>query len=256
MGFLDRILSKKSYDTRFGRADVIIMPDENGRRVRILRLDGTYQSGSYEGGDWAELAFAYYRGFDAVFEAPAPQGRPWKALMLGGGGFAWPKHVLTKRADVQMDVVEVDPQIVDIARKHFHLNELEAFLSSQDREDDLHIITEDAASFLRTTDARYDAIVNDIFQGASVPEETTTQAFFAHVKRCLHPSGVYAQNVIVDLARESPYQLFALMTALSERFAHVCTIDATDERFGGADNCIILATDADASFNGAIPFSV
>lgn len=255
MGFLDRILSTTGYDTKFGRVDIITMPDTQGRPVRILRLDGTYQSGSYEGDDWAELAFAYYRGFDAVFEAPEPKGRSWKVLMLGGGGFAWPKHVLAMRDDVQMDVVEADPQIVDIAREHFHLDKLESLLSSEGRQDALRIIQDDAASFIRTTEERYDAIVNDVFQGARVPEETTTQAFFTHVKSRLHPSGVYAQNVIVDLARESPYQLFALMAGLGERFAHVCTIDAADDRFGGAGNCILLATDADIPFEGAIPFS-
>lgn len=256
MGFLDRVLSKKSFDTRFGRADIIVMPDEQGRRVRILRLEGTYQSGSYEGDGWAELAFAYYRGFDAVFEAPVPEGRPWRALMLGGGGFAWPKHVLTERTDVQLDVVEADPQIVGIARESFYLDKLEALLARQGREGDLRIIVDDAAVFLSQTDARYDAIINDVFQAACTPEQTATDAFFDHVARTLHPQGVYAQNVIVNLARESPYQLFALMTMLGERFAHVCTIDATDDRFGSADNCIVLATNADISFKNAIPFSV
>ncbi len=129
-------------------------------------------------------------------------------------------------------------------------------MARQGREGDLRIIVDDAAVFLSQTDARYDAIINDVFQAACTPEQTSTDAFFDHVVRTLQPQGVYAQNVIVDLARESPYQLFALMTALSERFTHVCTIDATDDRFGGADNCIVLATDAEITFEDAIPFSV
>lgn len=238
----------------FGRADIIVMPDARGRRMRILRLEGAYQSACYEGEDWAEPPFAYYRAFDAIFEAPAPEGRPYHVLMLGGGGFAWPKHVLMGRADVQLDVVELDPRIVDIARDRFHLDELESILAEQERHDDLRIIVDDAASFLKRVDGRYDAIINDVFQGARVPAQTSTEAFLADVKRHLHPQGIYAQNVIIDLARESPYQLFTLMTTLKGMFARICTLEAADEQFGGAENHIILATDGPASFEGAIPF--
>lgn len=254
MGFLDRLLAHASYDTMFGRADVITMPASDGRPVRILRLDGTYQSASFEGEGWADLAFAYYQGFDAIFQARDGGRRIEDVLLLGGGGFAWPKHVLTRDASVHLDVVEVDPAIVRIARERFYLDELEALLATEGRAEDLRIIVDDAVSYLAQTPKRYDAIINDIFQGSIVPEDTTTEGFIASIKRCLDPGGIYAQNVIVDLTREGAYQLFALMSRLDDSFAHVCAVDSADAEFGGADNYIVLASDAEHPFADAIGY--
>lgn len=248
MGFLDRLLSRRTYDTLFGPLHVICMPNAQGERVRIMELAGTFQSASLEGERWAELPFEYFRGFDALFQAELGGHSMDRVLLLGGGGFAWPKHALTTRKHLSLDVVEVDPCIVEIARKHFYLDRLEEGLAKAGEEDRLHIFCEDGVEFLqRSTDA-YDAIINDVFQGTTVPERFTTEDFFALVKDRLKPGGIYVQNVVADLSREEAYQLFKLMTALNDTFCHVSILDATDAEFGGADNYILLASDEDYAF--------
>ena len=129
MGFLDRLLSRRTYDTLFGPLHVICMPNAQGERVRIMELAGTFQSASLEGERWAELPFEYFRGFDALFQAELGGHSMDRVLLLGGGGFAWPKHALTTRKHLSLDVVEVDPCIVEIARKHFYLDRLEEELT-------------------------------------------------------------------------------------------------------------------------------
>lgn len=254
MGFLDQSRVLSSCETRFGRANILAAEDAAGESIRILELAGTYQSASYGGEKWADLPFAYFRGFDAIFQL-LPAKSAQRILMMGGGGFAWPKHVLMKRDGVKMDVVEADPMIVDIARAHFHLDQLEDALAKSGRHEALKIIVDDAIRHLSETERSYDAIVNDLFQGATAPADSGTDAFIDDVKRHLAPEGIYAQNVIVDLAQESAHELFELMTKLDGAFEHVCSLEATDAGFGGADNHIILAADAPLRIEGAIPYS-
>ncbi|MBE6469230.1 MAG: hypothetical protein E7001_04570 [Coriobacteriaceae bacterium] len=116
--------------TRSGLARVHMVLSEDGERVRVLSQGGVYQSASYLGERRFEPVFSYYRGFDVLFEAePAPQPRPSTVLMIGGGGFSYPKHLLTTADDVKLDVVEIDASLVRTARRWFFLDELERRLS-------------------------------------------------------------------------------------------------------------------------------
>lgn len=255
MGFLDKLLSRRGYDTMFGRAHVVVMPASDGRRVRILELGGTFQSASFEGSAWAELPFAYFKGFDAIFQAKRADKPMKSVLLLGGGGFAWPKHALTEHDDLHLDVVEIDPAIVDIARKHFYLDRLEHHLVQAGTPERLRISIDDASHFLLGCSDVYDAIINDVFQGSATPESTSTNAFFAQIKHHLSPGGIYAQNIVTDLTREGGRSLFNLVSKLEETFLHAWAVDATDPEFGGADNYIIMASDADYPFDGCMDCS-
>ena len=99
--------------TRNGLARVKRVHDEGGDEVRVLVQGGVYQSASYVGERWAEPVFAYYRAFDDVFEAEDAMRDAYghgidRMLMLGGGGFAYPKFALMSHESLRMDVVECD----------------------------------------------------------------------------------------------------------------------------------------------------
>ena len=88
--------------TRAGRARVKVLKLEDGSEVRVLARGGVFQSATYLGERWSEPVFEYIRAFDTMFEA-LPQMRAWYAhgigrvLMLGGGGFSYPKALLAAR---------------------------------------------------------------------------------------------------------------------------------------------------------------
>lgn len=134
--------------TRAGRARVKVLKLEDGSEVRVLAQGGVFQSATYLGERWSEPVFEYIRAFDTMFEA-LPQMRAWYAhgigrvLMLGGGGFSYPKALLAARDDVWMDVVEADPAIVQMARRWFYLDRLEQEVGPR-----LGICTEDARVYL------------------------------------------------------------------------------------------------------------
>ena len=116
--------------TRNGLARVKRVHDEGGDEIRVLVQGGVYQSASYVGERWAEPVFAYYRAFDDVFEAEDAMRDAYghgidRMLMLGGGGFAYPKCALMSHEGLRMDVIEYDGEITRLARRWFYLDELE-----------------------------------------------------------------------------------------------------------------------------------
>ena len=130
--------------TRNGLARVKRVRDENGAEVRVLVQGGVYQSASYVGDRWAEPVFAYYRAFDDAFEAEDAMRDACghgidRMLMLGGGGFAYPKYALMSHEGLRMDVIEYDAEITRLARRWFYLEELERTVG-----DRLRVITAEA----------------------------------------------------------------------------------------------------------------
>lgn len=107
--------------TRNGLARVKRVHDESGDEIRVLVQGGVYQSASYVGERWAEPVFAYYRAFDDVFESEDAMRDAYgygidRMLMLGGGGFAYPKFALMSHEGLRMDVIEYDGEITRLAR--------------------------------------------------------------------------------------------------------------------------------------------
>ena len=109
------------YRTKFGPAVVCTTTDADGRAVRLLLVGRSVQSATYVDEEYrAEPVFDYYLAFDLMFDAKPDIDR---VLMVGGGGYAYPKHIIATRPEVHMDVVEIDPAITRIALTDFYLAE-------------------------------------------------------------------------------------------------------------------------------------
>lgn len=264
--------------TRFGEATVYTMPDEDGSLVRMLNVGGVLQSATYTDERWAVCPFAYLRAFDHLFEAadlsaphPLTVGR---VLMIGGAGFAYPKALLVNHPGMRLDVVEIDPAMVALAREHFCLDRLEVQLAAEGRADDLRIFVEDGVAFLRsegrpaesrsgapavaeaapTAATCYDVIINDAFVGREPVAFFASDEGIAAAKARLVPGGLLMANCVVEFTGNAMYQLFAQVERLREHFANVYVIDAADEQFGGADNYLVIATDGAYPFTNVIPY--
>ena len=243
--------------TRSGIARVKTVRDTSGAEVRVLVQGGVYQSATYVGDRWTEPVFAYYRAFDDVFESEDAMQADFghgieRVLMLGGGGFAYPKFALTTHPSLQMDVVEYDAEVTRLARRWFYLDELEK--AAGDR---LKVVTAEARSYLGVTSVghrRYDAAVSDCFGGAEPVRELATVEALQLVKKSLNPGGVYAANIVskgggTDVA----FLRDCTATALAV-FNHAWVVPCADEEFGGEENYLLLASDGDYDFADAVPF--
>ncbi len=71
--------------TSKGIARIHTVRDENDTPVRVLQLQGAYESATYLDENRYEPVFAYQQAFDHVFEEHLPSN---EILMIGGGGYA------------------------------------------------------------------------------------------------------------------------------------------------------------------------
>lgn len=239
--------------TMFGEASIYSIPDENDRDVRVLAVDGVLQSATYLDERWALCPFEYLRAFNHIFEAT--ESHPIKrVLMIGGAGFTYPKQLLTQHPDVKLDVVEIDEAMVNIAREFFFLNRLEAQLAKQDRAEDLRIFIEDGEAFLKHCSDHYDAIIIDAFAGREDASYFRNDEGIAATNRLLTPGGLLMFNCVIEYTGDDMYRLYHFVERLRERFAQVSVIDASDEQFGGAENYLVVASDATYPFTNTISY--
>ncbi|MGN0075696.1 MAG: spermidine synthase, partial [Parafannyhessea sp.] len=228
--------------TMFGRARVVDMHDSDGTPVRVLEVSGTWQSATYLDEGWSELVFPYHRLFaDAILELGIASPH---ALMLGGGGYAFPKYLVTHDDDATVDVVEVDPAVSDLARRHFLLDRLGPAASR------MRTYNVDARAFLESSQGRasYDVIANDCF-GAQVPTAgiATAEGVRAVASR-LAPGGAYLSNVVSALEGRRSRALRDVCATLATAFDHVWVIPCSPEDPDLEDNNVVVASNA-----GALP---
>lgn len=243
--------------THSGVARVKNARGANGERVRVLQQGGVYQSATYLGRRRFEPVFEYIRAFDAMFEAePAMREVAGhgvdRVLMLGGGGYSYPKHALTARSELEMDVVELGASVTLLARRWFYLDELERAAGNR-----LHLITSDARSYVGgaiASGVRYDAIVNDCFAGAEPVRSLATAAALREAKACLRPGGLYLANAVSVHEGENIDFLRDVVATASVVFERVWVVPCVDETFSSEDNYLVIASDGAYDFEGSVPF--
>ena len=108
--------------TRFGLTLVFESENADGTPVRLLNVNGTFQSGCYVPEDLRfELACEYHRAMAGVIEGlvrarGASAARPLRVMVMGGGGYSLPKYLAAYVPAVRTVAVEIDPQITELAR--------------------------------------------------------------------------------------------------------------------------------------------
>ena len=224
--------------------------DFDGEPVRVLQIGGVYQSATYLDERRMEPVFSYYRAFDHAFSL-RPDTR--RVLMIGGGGYAWPKHVLATRDDVSLDVVEIDASVTEAARRWFFLDEAMAAHPGRCR-----LITGDGRAALEagavSAGEPYDAIVLDAFEGAEPVRALATVEAARAVRANLVPDGLALANVVSAEAGADIEFLRDIVASFAEVFDHVHVIPCEDDPFAVEDNYLLVATDAEWPAPDAIPF--
>jgi spermidine synthase len=107
------------------------------------------------------------------------------ALILGNAGGSTARALAALYPGVQIDGVELDPNVTDAARRFLDLDEIPR----------LRVITADARAFLQSTSRRYDVVAIDTYRQPYIPFQVTTREFFRLVRTHLTPSGVVGLNV-------------------------------------------------------------
>ena len=172
-------------DTAYNRVMVFKGAESHtGRLMRVMATGPHARQSAMYLDDPSALALPYTRYFRLV-EHFVPELR--RLLVLGGGGFSFPKYALAHYPDVAVDVVELDPGIIALARDYFELKD-------HPRQG---IIAEDARTFLNRNRKAYDAILCDTFNSHyAIPFHLATVEAAQRMKAALSPNGVVLVNLL------------------------------------------------------------
>ena len=169
-------------DTMYHR---VVVWDDTVTGVRTLLLDNNFHS-AMDLRDPERVVYLY-TGFFNIGFAYNPDVK--EVLFIGGGGFSGPKQFLRDYEDVSIDVVEIDPDVVDIAKKYFMVENNER----------MNIYVEDGRTYLTGTDKKYDLIVLDAYAKTYVSFHLMTKEFHQLTISHLNDNGVLVSNVITAL---------------------------------------------------------
>lgn len=167
--------------------DVMVMEGQDFRCMTFDRRN-LFQS-CMQKDDPNALALEYTRGLLAglrLLERP-----PKNILLIGMGGGSIPKAVMQHWPDVQLDVVELDQAVVQVAKDWFALAP-----NAQ-----LTITVQDARAFVRQRirqGQHYDFIMLDAFDQDYIPEHLLTVEFLQQIRQLLGPGGVVAANTFAQ----------------------------------------------------------
>ena len=229
--------------TKFGLTMIFDSEDADGTPIRLLNVNGTFQSVSYIASELRfELCIHYHRMMAQLIQQVAPQGR---VVILGGGGFSLPKYLATHMHGATVEAIEIDPKIVSLAREHFFLDEALAVASSE-----LRVIEDDAWKVLQNADAgSIDVLVNEVFAGRKSLGPLGTAAGAQVVKKKLVSGGVYLADVRCPLEGRGS----ALLPQVAGVFAHVAYVPEWPDTPKAPGNNLLIATDADIALpEGAV----
>jgi len=222
-------------DTRYNRVIVAKAAEEETGRLTRVMITGPHakQSAMYLDAP-SELALPYTRFFRLV-EHFLPEMR--RMLVLGGGGFSFPKYALANYPKVSVDVVELDPGVTSLAREYFELRD-------HPRQ---RIIAEDGRTFLNRNQQTYDAILCDAFNSHyAIPFHLTTLEAAQRMKDSLSESGVVVVNLLSALDGERAGFFHALFNTYAAVFPKVVAFAVKDPRDRTSWQNIILAAFASA----------
>lgn len=197
-------------DTQYDRYVLRTIADPaSGRPLIGLSRDRiSAESASYE--DTGEpYPFEYYSFYDlAALLNPELSN----TLLIGGGTLSYPRLFVDRNQGASMDVVEIDGELIDLARERFGF-------ADHPR---IRLFLEDGRMFLNRADGPYDAIFMDAFKSeATVPYQLTTLETWKKCYELLEDDGLLVMNVVASPSDERAQFFYALVATIESVFPEV-----------------------------------
>jgi spermidine synthase len=219
-------------DARYG-------PEQNGQ-IDLVLNEGRAIHSIYNpnklltGGPWDYYMLA--PNFNPGFKSS-----DFKSMMMIGLGAGTVPKQLTKAYGngVQVDGIEIDPQIIDVGRKYFEMNE-----------PNLNAIAQDGRYGLLASGKKYDLIGMDAYKQPYIPFHLTTKEFFQEVRNQLTPGGVAVVNAGSPAVNgKVDYRLAeSLAQTMKQVFPNVYMINLLN--ISGYYNTMVIATNQPSTIAG------
>jgi spermidine synthase len=155
---------------------------EEDDEARYMYFDRTLQSAmNLKDPTALRLIYSRYTSLGFTFRPDAK-----KMLLIGLGGGSIPKKLNKEFPNLEIDAVEIDPEVIKMAKDHFNVRESK----------NLRLHAQDGRLFLTRAQNQYDIIMLDAYFTDAMPFHLATKQFFELAQRKLTPNGVVVANLI------------------------------------------------------------
>jgi spermidine synthase len=152
-------------------------------------------------------------------------GKP-NLLVIGGGGYTYPRWLEHTLPGASVEVVEIDPGVTEVAHRELGLSRQTRIVSHH--MDGRQFVQEQAPK------GHYQLIAQDAVNDLSVPYHIMTQEYNDAVARLLTEDGVYLLTVIDEY--EDGLLMRAAVRTMQKTFAHVHLLGAGELWEPGRDD--------------------
>lgn len=201
-----------------GRDPGIQIVEEDG--VRYLHIGGDAIQSGLRIDEPDRLELDYVRAMMAFLLF---HPRPRQVLMVGLGGGSMARFVHQRMHETRVTVVEINPEVLAVAREFFHFPEDDARLE---------VVIGDGAEIVPRRAARADVLVVDGFEDGETPEALCTQSFYDAAFASLRDGGVMVVNFMADARKMDAY-----LARIEKAFGRYPTLLLAEEK----DNLIAFA---------------
>lgn len=199
--------------------------------------------------DPTDLRYPYEWFYAAVLDRLDPPGTPLNAMVIGGGGYAFPRYFEVVRPGNYMEVIEIDPAVTEAAHAAFGLprdTSLAVFdMDARNRVDDLVRAKEAGVPM-----GKLDYVFGDSINDYSVPFHLTTVEFTRKLASLMEEDGIYMLNLI-DMYSSGRF-LGAMVSTCEAVFPYVyvfSTSHHTDRR----DTFVVVSSRRPINLRGIAP---
>jgi spermidine synthase len=218
-------------DSQYHR--IAVVEDQTSR---YLRFDSSFQSGMFVD-DPFKTRFKYS---DYLQLPIAYQPETKRVLYVGLGGGSAPKRTWRDFPGMQVDVVELDPEVVEAAYTYFEVPRGDPRLKVE---------VEDGRRFLASNDGPWDVIIVDAFYSDSIPFHLATREFLELARSRLAPGGLVAANIIGAVRGRDSRLFRSMLRTYRAVFPTVNihpVVDSGAQDLEGIRNIIVIAGDGAA----------
>jgi spermidine synthase len=187
---------------------ILLTEDEAGLRTLRFGTDGVSQS-VVKTDDPRHLELPYARVLPACL---AFVQNPRRMLIVGLGGGTLPRLFRSLFPHLIIDVVELDGDVLTVAREHCAFAE----------DAQMHVYVEDGRDFIEASASGYDVIILDCFDAESIPRHLSTLEFVGGVRKALAPGGIAVANI---WGRDSNPLFAHMLLTYQAAFADVYVFD-------------------------------
>ncbi len=199
-----------------------VVQSDGVRRLQFRRAGGDHEESAIDLARPLDFQMEYYRLMMAVL---AHQPNPKAVLVVGLGGGALPMALHRYYPAAQIDCVELDPDVAEVAKKYFGFRE----------DQRLAIHVGDGRVQVRQLarqPRKYDIVMLDAFRGGYIPYHLTTREFLLQVKSVLTDRGVVVANLVPGF-ESYHYQRRTMAAVFAQQWS-----------YGSGGNIAVVAGDA------------